>query len=133
MNFNKIIIVTIFAVYSTIIQAQDSDNFFYTGHYETAIAEWKASPTKDIKTWIGIAKAYRYLGLPDKALTILTTALPKQNPVSHAMLLNELSQLHLSQSKIKSAKQAIETAVKIIRPLNNQLLLADILRQLGNV
>ena len=133
MNFNKIIIVTIFAVYSTIIQAQDSDNFFYTGHYETAITEWKASPTKNIKTWIGIAKAYRYLGLPDKALTILTTALPKQNPVSHAMLLNELSQLHLSQSKIKSAKQVIETAVTIIRPLNKQLLLADILRQLGNV
>ncbi len=133
MNFNKIIIVTIFITYSTIIQAQDTNEFFYTGHYETAIAEWEALPTQDIQTWIGIAKAYRYLGLPDKALTVLTTNLSTTQPVNHAILLNELSQLHLSQSRIKSAKVAIQNAVTIIRPLNKQLLLADILRQLGNV
>ncbi len=137
MNFNKIIIIAIFVIYSAIIQAQNTNikSFFYTGHYETAIAEWEVLPTKDIQTWIGIAKAYRYLGLPDKSLTVLTTNLEavQQNSVDHAILLNELSQLHLSQARIKSAKQTIETAVKIIRPLNNKLLLANMLRQLGNV
>ncbi|HHB93155.1 MAG TPA: CHAT domain-containing protein [Thioploca sp.] len=136
MNFNKNIIVAIFAIYSAIIQAQDTnESFFYTGHYETAIAEWEALPVKDIQIWIKIAKAYRYLGLPDKSLTILTTNLEtvQQNSVDHAILLNELSQLHLSQARIKLAKQTIQTAVKIIRPLNNKLLLANMLRQLGNV
>ncbi|MFK5970656.1 MAG: CHAT domain-containing protein [Candidatus Marithrix sp.] len=137
MNFNKIIIVVIFAIYSTIIQAQDTNikSFFYTGHYETAIVEWESLPTQDIQTWIRIAKAYRYLGLPDKALIVLTTNLEtvQQNSVDHAILLNELSQLHLSQARIKSAKKTIQTAVTIIRPLNNKLLLADMLRQLGNV
>ncbi|MDM8564424.1 CHAT domain-containing protein [Candidatus Halobeggiatoa sp. HSG11] len=135
MNLKNIIIL--FIVCSTNIQAQSTDikHFFYTGQYETVIEKLQSSSTQNIQTWVGIAKAYQYLGLPDKALQVITTTLPsaQQNSIHHVILLNELSQLHLSQSRIEPAKQAIQKALKIVRSTDNTILLAEILRQQGNV
>ncbi|MCK5876031.1 MAG: CHAT domain-containing protein, partial [Candidatus Marithrix sp.] len=135
MNFK--IIITIFIICSINVQAQSIDirKVFYTGQYETAIEQWDAIPQKNIQTWVGIAKAYRYLGLPDKALQVITTTLTsiQQNSIHQAILLNELSQLHLSQSQIKLAKQATEKALKIVHLTDNSILLAEILQQQGNV
>ncbi len=137
MNFNQVITATLFVVCVTNIQAQEVDikKIFFTGQYKTAIEKWETllATKQSIQAWVGIAKAYRYLGLPDKALKILTTTLPVTTPINQAILLNELSKLHLSQAKVKAAKQATQDALRIIRPINNQLVLAEILRQLGNV
>ncbi|MDM8568226.1 CHAT domain-containing protein [Thiotrichales bacterium HSG1] len=130
-------IILVFIICSLNIQAQPIDikKAFYTGQYETVIEKWDTASILDIPTKVKIAKAYRYLGLPDEALQVITTTLSKVQPNSfhHIILLNELSQLHLSQAKIDLAKSSIQTALKMVRIIDNKILLAEILQQLGNV
>jgi len=117
----------------------DAKQAFQSGHYEQAIKHWESAALRDInervEAWIGIAAAYRYLGLYDQGLRTLNMALPqvRQNPAHHALVLNELSQLHQSAREIEQAIDTAEQAKKLARQSNDSFILAQVLRQWGNV
>ena len=129
------------------LQAQpilEAQHVFQQGHYEQAILLWRQAlentqNTDDrLKMQLGIARAYRYLGIYVKALDTLNIALSlvQHDTITHAFLLNELSKLRLSQVKEKYHKQAVkwgEKAVSIARKANNPLVLAEILNHWGNL
>jgi CHAT domain-containing protein len=118
---------------------------FQQGHYEQAIKQWQLvlSAKQDmihrLDAWIGIAAAYRHLGLYDKALHTLNTALSvvhqNSDAAHHTFVLNELTKLHLAQKgkKLETARQSAEKALSIARDINNPALLVEALCQWGNL
>ena len=122
---------------------EEAQQAFHQGHYEMALKQWQAAlskaqePYQRLELLFNIAVTYRYLGMYDQALDSLETALPiaPLHTVFHALLLNELSQLHLSQGEkhLPKAKQTVEQALTIARKINNPQSLAIVLQQWGNV
>jgi CHAT domain-containing protein len=128
------------------VQAQfEAKRAFQQGHYEQAILQWQAALASSQKTshrlasMFGIARAYQWIGAYDKALATLNTALPiaaqTGNTIYHALLLNELSKLRLSQAQKweKHAIQSAEKALSLARQTNNPLILAEILKHRGHL
>ncbi|HEC84931.1 MAG TPA: CHAT domain-containing protein [Thioploca sp.] len=139
-------VLTVFLCGLSAAQAQPllkAKQAFQHGYYEQAIEQWQSvlATTQDtshrLEAYQGIAAAYRHRGLYDKALPLLNTALPvaRQDVTHHASVLNELTQLHLSQGKqqLEKARQTAEKALAIARDANNPPLLAKVLRQWGNL
>ncbi|MDM8560369.1 CHAT domain-containing protein [Candidatus Parabeggiatoa sp. HSG14] len=120
---------------------------FQQGHYEQAIKQWQLvlSTRQDmihrLNASVGIAAAYRHLGLYDKALHTLNTALSavhqnNDNAAHSAFLLNELTKLYLAQKKgkvLEKARQKVEKALAMARNINSPSLLAEVLCQWGNL
>jgi len=95
-------------LYSHAVTAEpliEAQHAFQSGHYGQAISHWQTvlattqNTNHRLEAWFGIARSYRWLGGYGHALENLETALAiaQQNPVYHALLLNELSKLRLSQ------------------------------------
>jgi CHAT domain-containing protein/predicted negative regulator of RcsB-dependent stress response len=139
--------IIVLCLYSlNVAQAQSSQNarqVFQHGYYEQALEFWQSALTttsdtnQRLKLLFNIAVAYRHLGLSNQALKTLETALSRvpRNTIIHALLLNELSQLHLSQGKtgFENAKQTAEKAHNLARQINHPQALAIVLRHWGNL
>lgn len=118
---------------------------FQFGYFEQTISQWQtvlattSTPSKQLAAWLGMARAYRQLGLYKKALNSLNTALPIAEQTGnlnyHTLLLAELSKLHLSKGEKEygNALQYAEQALEMGEKTNNRLILADVLRHQGNV
>ncbi|MDM8561363.1 CHAT domain-containing protein [Candidatus Parabeggiatoa sp. HSG14] len=116
---------------------------FQSGHYAQAISQWKKvlattqNTNHRLEAWFGMARSYRWLGNYKHTFKILETALPvaKKNLTYHAILLNELSKLRLTQGNkwYEEALEIGEQAMSIARKTNNPLLLAEILKHWGNL
>jgi CHAT domain-containing protein len=140
-----ILVISILSLSLTYLKIAQADSFsdakhaFQIGHYEQAIKHWESASIQDInkrvEASLGIAAAYRYLGLYDQALRTLNTALPqvRQNPGHHALILNELSQLYQYDRQLEKAIQTSKQAVALADESKDSFILAQILRQWGKV
>ena len=121
----------------------EANQAFQNGKFKQAIIHWQKvlTTTKNtehqLEAWLGITRVYQWLGDYNRALNIINTALPiaKQNVIYHALFLTELSKVRLSQESKwdEQAKQQAKQALKIARKANNPALLAEVLKQWGNV
>ena len=128
------------------VQAQpliEAQHAFQRGDYEQAIRQWQSvltrNPSHRFQAWLGIAQANRYIGAYNKALDTLNTAIPfaqqTKNVRYHALLLNELSKVRLSQGEkwFEEALQQGETALELARQSKRPKVLAEVLNHWGNL
>jgi CHAT domain-containing protein len=124
-----------------LIEAQHT--LFQRGDYEQAIRQWQSvltrNPSHRFQAWLGIAQANRYMGAYNQALDTLNTAIPfaqqTKNVRYHALLLNELSKVRLSQGEkwFEEALQQGETALELARESKRPEVLAEVLNHWGNL
>lgn len=119
---------------------------FWQGQYNKAVSQWQTmlntTPNSNhrLEALLGIARIHRRLGIYKKADSLLQTALSVaeqfDNTRYHALVLNEISKLSLSEGKkgypaaIQAGKQAVNVAR---RAKNNPLVLIEVLNHWANL
>jgi len=121
----------------------EAKHAFQQGHYDKAFSQWQAAldttenPNHRLEALLGIARIHRRLGVYNQAQSLLQTALSvaeqSGNTHYHALLLNELSKLSLSQRNNPAAIEAGKRAVSLAHSLNNPLVLIEVLNHWGNL
>ena len=142
IRLNLLLLLSAFSA----VQAQplkEAQHTFQRGDYEQAIRQWQSvltrNPTHRFQAWLGIAQANRYMGAYNQALDTLNTAIPiaqhTKNVRYHALLLNELSKVRLSQGEkwLEEALQQGETALELARESKRPEVLAEVLNHWGNL
>lgn len=122
-----------------------AENFFQQQNYTQAIQNWEKflqnqnlTPTSKVDTQVKLATAYQAVGNYPSARAILQQALSlcenEKIPVEQQITVySHLSDVLLATQRLEEAKTHLDTGLKLAQSLNNPLLLAHLLNNLGNI